>query len=72
MPPLTGLRFFLALLVVLYHLGAKPMRDAPAWIGAIVGHGYLAVSAFFVLSGFVLAHTYLDSAGQLRGSRRNF
>jgi peptidoglycan/LPS O-acetylase OafA/YrhL len=72
MPALTGLRFFLAALVMLYHVAAKQMEDSPAWIGNIVKQGDLAVSAFFLLSGFVLAHTYLDRSGRLRGSRRNF
>src|SRR5271157_4328301 len=30
----------------------------PHAAGSIVRHGYLAVSTFFVLSGFVLAHGY--------------
>src|SRR5271170_3917583 len=72
MPALTGLRFFLAALVLLFHVAAKPMQDAPGWLRGIVGHGYLAVNAFFILSGFVLAHTYLDANGKLKGSRRNF
>jgi peptidoglycan/LPS O-acetylase OafA/YrhL len=72
MPALTGLRFFLAGLVMLFHVAGKQMKDAPAWVGQIVGHGYLTVNAFFILSGFVLAHTYLDPSGRLKGSRRNF
>lgn len=72
MPALTGLRFFLAALVLLFHVAAKPIGDAPVWIRGIVSHGYLAVNAFFILSGFVLAHTYLDARGQLKGSRRDF
>ncbi len=72
MPALTGLRFFLAALVMLFHVAGDPMKDAPAWLARIIGHGYLAVNAFFMLSGFVLAHTYLDAAGKLKGTRRNF
>src|SRR5882672_8546864 len=72
MPALTGLRFLLAGLVMLFHVAGKQMAHAPAWIGAMVGHGYLSVNAFFILSGFVLAHSYLDSAGRLRGERWNF
>jgi peptidoglycan/LPS O-acetylase OafA/YrhL len=72
MPALTGLRFGLAALVVLYHVGGRQMEQAPRWIAAIVSHGYLAVNAFYILSGFVLAHTYLDAEGRLRGDRRSF
>lgn len=72
MPALTGLRFFLAALVMLFHVAGEPMKTAPSWVARIVGHGYLAVNAFFMLSGFVLAHTYLDGAGRLKGTRRNF
>ncbi len=72
MPALTGLRFGLAALVVLYHVGVQQMAQAPRWVAAIVSHGYLAVNAFYILSGFVLAHTYLDAEGRLRGGRKNF
>ncbi|UEL27777.1 acyltransferase [Pseudarthrobacter sp. L1SW] len=50
---LTGLRFYAAALVVLYHFSRyfEPMEvTAP-----LVGFGYTGVSFFFVLSGFVLA-----------------
>jgi peptidoglycan/LPS O-acetylase OafA/YrhL len=61
---LTGLRFFLALWVVLHHLtGAGMMLEPwalslphPAY--TLIRDGYLAVSAFFVLSGFVLMQSY--------------
>ena len=49
---LTGLRFFAALAVVLYHLRIyfSPIGDGLA----VFGYGFTAVSFFFVLSGFVL------------------
>ena len=72
MPALTGLRFLLAALVMLYHLGVQQMQRAPGWAGSIVSHGFLAVNAFFILSGFVLAQSYLDAPGNLRGSRAAF
>ncbi|HVX68011.1 MAG TPA: acyltransferase [Bryobacteraceae bacterium] len=65
MPVLTGLRFFLAAWVLLHHLsGRGRMLDAglhalPPAFGSIVRAGYLAVSTFFMLSGFVLARRYL-------------
>jgi peptidoglycan/LPS O-acetylase OafA/YrhL len=72
MPALTGIRFVLVGLVVLYHVGVKQVDGAPRWIAAIVSHGYLAVNAFFILSGFVLAHNYLDTGKRLRGGRTKF
>ena len=51
---LDALRGVLALLVVLFHLPvASHLRDLP-----LVMHGYLVVDYFFVLSGFVIAHSY--------------
>lgn len=51
---LDALRGVLALLVVLFHLPVDShLRDLP-----LVMHGYLVVDYFFVLSGFVIAHSY--------------
>lgn len=64
LPALTGLRFVLALWVILHHLsGPGQMLDArvralPFVLYALVRGGYLAVTTFFVLSGFVLARSY--------------
>ncbi|MFH8284271.1 acyltransferase family protein [Streptomyces antibioticus] len=56
LPSLTGLRFWAALVVVLYHLsrqaGRLPVLSDLAW------YGRSGVTFFFVLSGFVLAWTY--------------
>ena len=69
--PLTGMRFVAALAVVLYHLPMKPFAFEPAT--RLIGHGYLGVSFFFVLSGFILAYTYIQpDTGALRGSARDF
>jgi peptidoglycan/LPS O-acetylase OafA/YrhL len=64
LPALTGLRFFLALWVILHHLTGKGMM-MEGWLGTLpaaaqsfVRGGYLAVGTFFVLSGFVLARSY--------------
>jgi peptidoglycan/LPS O-acetylase OafA/YrhL len=62
--PLTGLRFFLAISVVIYHqtspdnyLGPVTPR-LPDILFAISRTGYVAVDVFFVLSGFVLSYFY--------------
>ncbi len=74
---LTGLRFLAVLLVVLHHFWS-PMAQAPegvpgflvAGLNALAAHGFIGVSLFFVLSGFVLTHTY-DREGE-RLDRRRF
>ncbi len=73
LPALTGLRFVLALWVILHHLTGPGMRleaMAERWphpLYALVRGGYLAVATFFVLSGFVLARSY--GAGAWHGGR---
>lgn len=54
---LTGARFVAALVVVVYHLWREAWGHGPVIdvVGRVVAHGPLAVSFFFVLSGFVLA-----------------
>ncbi|GGR90350.1 acyltransferase [Streptomyces humidus] len=60
LPSLTGLRFWAALLVVLYHL-SRQVGTVP-WVSDAVWYGRSGVTFFFVLSGVVLAWTY-DGAG---------
>lgn len=61
--PLTSMRFFAAIWVVLYHYwsalsaGARP---------GLIEKGYLGVEMFFVLSGFILCHVYLEAFGEKR------
>jgi peptidoglycan/LPS O-acetylase OafA/YrhL len=59
--PLTSLRFFAALWVVLFHYWVK--LDGPAE-PAIITRGYLGVELFFTLSGFILCHVYLARFGE--------
>jgi peptidoglycan/LPS O-acetylase OafA/YrhL len=58
---LTVLRFVFALYALAYHVllawnGVVSSNAGP--LAAIVASGYVSVSGFFVLSGFVLAYTY--------------
>ncbi|MDP1777735.1 MAG: acyltransferase [Brevundimonas sp.] len=66
---LTTLRFLAALWVVLYT--AWPHLDV-SWIPVAVTKGYLGVETFFVLSGFILSHVYLEAAGEKRFSYGGF
>jgi peptidoglycan/LPS O-acetylase OafA/YrhL len=53
---LTALRFFAAMWVVFYHFWDNLGVSAPD----VVAKGYLGVELFFVLSGFILSHVYLE------------
>jgi peptidoglycan/LPS O-acetylase OafA/YrhL len=61
---LTGIRFFAAMYVVLFHsrVGAIVKGHGFTAAGNLVQNGFLAVPLFFLLSGFILAYTY---AGQI-------
>jgi peptidoglycan/LPS O-acetylase OafA/YrhL len=56
--PLTGFRGVAALYVVSYHHRLGVPFSNP--LTTFLAHGYLAVDLFFVLSGFVMALTYLQ------------
>ncbi len=63
---LTGLRIVAAAWVVLFHFhftGLDGVTTAVDVLGPLVTAGALGVDLFFVLSGFVIAHTYLDRLG---------
>lgn len=56
--PLTGLRFFAALYVFLFHMHIRwPLSD-DIYIKNILDQGAIGMSLFFILSGFVLAYRY--------------
>jgi peptidoglycan/LPS O-acetylase OafA/YrhL len=59
--PLTSLRFMAAIWVVCFHF-ADRLQGAPDALYALFSHGDLAVDFFFMLSGFILAHVYLQKA----------
>ncbi len=67
-PALTGIRFFAAVYVFIYHYGAAVLQKAgvPTPIRTFFQNGYFGVSAFFVLSGYILTHAH---PGQLLQAR---
>jgi peptidoglycan/LPS O-acetylase OafA/YrhL len=84
--PLTGIRFFAAMHIFLFHQLAMltmgpPGRDQnappaiPEWQQAIFrffGHGYCSTSLFFLLSGFILTYLYVGPDGRQTVSNRSF
>ncbi len=77
-PALTSLRFFAAMGVVMYHFAGTlevATREVPVLHALIAwSHrfGYLGVSWFFVLSGFILTHVYLGPSRPGPVNRRRF
>jgi peptidoglycan/LPS O-acetylase OafA/YrhL len=61
--PLTSLRFFAALYVVFFHTLVLAFSGAVADVSTVYGRiwrlGYISVSFFFTLSGYILAVNYL-------------
>ena len=78
LPALTGLRFCLAAWVILHHICGRGMmleawaNGLPAPVHQLIRGGYLAVSVFFVLSGFVLTRTYAHTTWDKRSLGRFF
>jgi peptidoglycan/LPS O-acetylase OafA/YrhL len=69
LPALTGIRFFAAFYVVLFHSlpWFSKHYELPKPMQTFFSNGYLAVALFFLLSGFILAYTY---DGQIAGSSK--
>ena len=60
LPALTGLRAVAAYLVFVHHY--NPASDAPnSFINRLFAQGYIGVTVFFVLSGFLIYHRYADA-----------
>src|SRR5687768_14460819 len=60
-PALTSLRFFAAFYVLVFHSGGPALTDSgrlPALLDNFLMNGYLGVTFFFVLSGFILTYVY--------------
>jgi peptidoglycan/LPS O-acetylase OafA/YrhL len=61
LPALTGLRFFAALYVILFHFDLRtPFNFLPGFLHELVAAGRLGVTLFFVLSGFILTFSYMN------------
>ena len=62
--PLTSLRFFFSLMVFLSHLNpiiGDTENTFLDWVNNFIFYeGYLGVSFFFILSGFILSYTYQE------------
>jgi peptidoglycan/LPS O-acetylase OafA/YrhL len=67
LPSLTGLRIFAAVAVFASHVG--PPHGASAPLKAFFESGYMGVTLFFTLSGFVLTINYFDRLAQPTASR---
>lgn len=59
--PLTSVRFFLALGVVLFHF--QLYWTLPTESAGLLNRARLGVDVFFILSGFILTHVYLQGNG---------
>ncbi len=69
LPALTGMRALAALNIVFYHF------SDPSWFGPfapVVRNGYVSVSFFLLLSGFVLAYNYRERADAGKMDARKF
>lgn len=62
LPALTGLRFFAAIWVVLFHLAGPAAATLPLPARTLLSRGWMGVPLFFILSGFILAHAYAPAA----------
>ena len=62
---LTSLRGIAAMAVVMQHFSATAQRHSLTTIPSLIPHGYIAVELFFVLSGFIMAYTYLPARRRL-------
>ncbi|WP_299258460.1 acyltransferase [uncultured Kushneria sp.] len=68
---LEWLRFFLGLYIVIFHT----LHNYPSirsWSGYVTDLGFFSTSTFFILSGFLLAHVYLNDKHEMREPARSF
>lgn len=64
--PLTSLRFLAALWVFVFHIELRWPLGLPEPFGALIKHGAIGMSLFFILSGFVLGYTYVEGVKSIR------
>jgi peptidoglycan/LPS O-acetylase OafA/YrhL len=67
---LTSLRFIAAMLVLVYHYSVVHLGDAPRT--DLPSLGFVGVSFFFLLSGFILSYSYRTVNFSIGQNRRNF
>jgi peptidoglycan/LPS O-acetylase OafA/YrhL len=73
--PLTSLRFIFALMVFLNHLSFVKQGESEVWDWIFLNifrEGYIGVSFFFILSGFILAYNYQQKFLKGSVSKRQF
>lgn len=69
LPALTGLRTLLALVILMFHFtpsGLASTRYPALTLYPIVNIGYVFVSFFFLISGFILSYNYANRPGGVR------
>jgi peptidoglycan/LPS O-acetylase OafA/YrhL len=59
LPAITGLRIIAAWVVFFHHF--PPIENEKSFLFAFFKEGYIGVSLFFVLSGFLIAYKYYDN-----------
>jgi peptidoglycan/LPS O-acetylase OafA/YrhL len=69
LPALTGIRCFAALNLVFFHF-SDPKSFGP--LSPVVNGGYISVSFFLLLSGFILTYNYADRAQKGALTARSF
>lgn len=72
--PLTSLRFVFALMVFVSHLGFVQQKDSylASLYDAVLYEGYIGVSFFFILSGFILSYRYQNELLNGKTSKKSF
>jgi peptidoglycan/LPS O-acetylase OafA/YrhL len=72
LPALTGIRFIAALQVVFFHFGGSfaLRHSSTRLLGNFLANGWIAVTLFFILSGFILSYTYAGQIQAPAGKRR--
>ena len=68
LPELTSVRAIAAFTVVVFHMFFSE-QNAPGFFNNLIADGHLGVDFFFMLSGFILTHVYVN---QWRGGTFNY